>query len=125
MAYHFTEEQVREAAENSATYADVAKCLQCSWHTAVKFCDKYSLKDVVENNGEKIGELARDTIYSMIRHAAGDYDYAKGIQSTLIYVTKAKLGWRESSVLIHDTESPFDKLLQALDDKAGTETEPE
>jgi len=125
MAYHFTEEQVREAAAQCVTVAELAKYLGCSWKTAERNANKYDLKSELTKTAADLGRMAEETTYAMINHGLQDLDYAEKIKSLIIFTLKAQCNWRESSVLIHDTESPFDKLLQALDDKAGTETEPE
>ena len=131
MAYHFTEEQVQEAAKQCATVAELAKYLGCSWKTADRNADKYDVKEELTKTAKDLGRMAEETTHMMINHALSDYDYAASIKPLIIFTLKAQCGWRETQVLEHGLGAPFDRLAEAYSDiidsipDEGTENETE
>jgi len=132
MAYNYTEEQVRKAIEGGGTISRVAKSLGCTWPTAKQYIEKFNLLDMLPEAAANLGELAEESMLNILTNAATDKEYAKGVQSSIIFTLKAKRGWIETSGLLlgEDNRSPYEKLLEAIDGKddkpevgEGTETE--
>lgn len=68
MAYKFRKSDIKKAIEGSGGYvSQIAKTLNCDWHTAKKFINKFDLHDDIEAENEATNDLAEMKLIENIK----------------------------------------------------------